>query len=255
MQSGNLYDADIYLVGLGVFELRQVTLETLDILKQARCILHLTSSHDELEKINPNTQDLTPLYWKSGLDWAVYTEIARHVVKTGEAARPTVFATEGNPLFFNDISWEIAKLGRGAGLRVQALPGISSLDVLPIQLGFDIGDVGVQILDATQLVMLQLQINPYLSTLLLQVGEFGTSKVACGREGPPNRFDPLVSHLARFFPIDHVAIFIMSASRRSEPTSVISTRLAKINQHSSEIRPGMTLYLPRIGIPTMRVRV
>lgn len=158
-------------------------------------------------------------------------------------------------MFFNDISWEIAKFGKQAGLRVQALPGISSIDVLPIQLGFDIGDLGVQILEATQLVLFQLELNPFLSTLILQVGEFASSSVLKTSEASSGRFTPLVSHLTKFFPQDHLGIFIYSTPAPGDPTIAFSTELGSIDKHANKIRPGMTLYIPRVGVPQIEQAV
>jgi tetrapyrrole methylase family protein/MazG family protein len=250
-----LYDADIYILGLGCFELLQVTSETLDILKRSQQILHLTSRHQDLLEINPNTQDLTPLYLKPGRDWDIYVEIAQYVISATATARPTAFVVQGNPMIFNDISWEIARLGKKAGLRVQALPGVSCIDVIPIQLGFDMGDLGIQIFEATQLVLFQLEINPYLSTLILQISEFGTSRLLEANKKLADSFDTLVSHLAKFFPQDHPAIFVRSTSSKRDPTVILATDLISIDEHLDRIVPGMTLYLPRIGIPSVNEEI
>lgn len=249
MRDSDLYRADIYLVGLGIFAMKQVTVETNEVLRQAKLVLHLTCRHQELVTINDNTEDLAPLYWRPGKDWTIYTELAQYVVSRGAKARPTVFAVEGNPMMFNDVCWEIARLGKEIGLIVQALPGVSCLDVLPIQLGFDIGDFGVQVMDATQLAMYELQLNPYLSTLILQVGEFGMLHVVDSDAKQAERLGPLVQHLERFYPGDHPAVFVKSSSSRNERTIIFTTVIASIGREEGRVVRGMTLYLPRIGIP------
>lgn len=249
------YDADIYLVGLGMFEMRQVTVETLQILKQAKRVFHLTSQHEELTAINVNTQDLGPLYWRSGRNTDIYEDLARHVVSFARETRPTVFAVEGNPMFFSDISWKIAELGKAACLRVEALPSVSCLDVLPIQLGFEPGDLGLQVFEATQLALYRLAMNPYLSTLILQVGEFGETTLLRPARRRPAAFIPLVRHLSNFFPPDHTAIFIESTCSSKVPNIVFTTDIASIDKHQDRITPGMTLYLPRVGIPPIDERV
>jgi uncharacterized protein YabN with tetrapyrrole methylase and pyrophosphatase domain len=243
-------DGDIYLVGLGICELRQVTVETLDVLKRARQVLHLTEKHLELLAINPNVEDLRPRYVPGSKDWDTYRRIAEYVVAVAAGKGPTVLAVDGNPMFFNDITWRVAAIGKEAGLRVEALPAVSALDVLPIQLGFDIGDLGLQVFEATELVLFRLSVNPFLSTLVFQVAEFGTTKLL-EVTASSCRFAPLVEHLRRFFPPDHPAIFIRSQCMRDEEAAILSVGLCAILEYELRIEPGMTLYLPRIGIGPM----
>lgn len=252
MGSDKLYDADVYLIGIGLFELRQITIEALEVLKQARKVFHLTSKHEELSTINSNTYDLGPLYWKKGRAWNIYRKIARNVVSNAVTARPVVFATEGNPMFFNDISWEIAKLGRDKGLKVQALPGISCVDILPIQRGFDMGDLGTQIFEATQLVMFELAMNIFMSSLILQIAEFSISTILLPTRRPVATFAPLVSHLCKFYPREHPALFLRSTSAPNESTSLVSSTVGSIGEDAYKIETGMTLYIPRVKVPTVK---
>ncbi len=232
-----------------MFGMRQMTVEALQILKQAKQIFHLTVQHEELIVINVHTEDLGPLYWRLGKNTDIYEDLARYVVSFAQESRPTVLAVEGNPMFFSDLSWKIAELGKAGFLRVEALPGVSCLDVLPIQLGFEPGDVGCQIFEATQLALYRLSINSYLSTLILQVAEFGRTTLLPAGGRSPFGFIPLVRHLSKFFPSDHPAIFIKSAFSSTVSSVVFTTDIASIDKHQDRIVPGMTLYLPRIGIP------
>jgi uncharacterized protein YabN with tetrapyrrole methylase and pyrophosphatase domain len=244
-------DADLYLVGLGMFGLRQVTVETIEILRRAKVVYHLSEKHADLCAINPNTQDLGRFYSRPGKRINIYRDMASYVVDSALEATPVVFAIDGNPMFFSDISWNIAALAKRKHIRAEALPGVSCIDVLPMQLGFEPGDLGLQIFEATQLVLYNLPVNPHLSTLILQVGYFWV-RVS---QPPPKRiagaFAPLEIHLCKYFPEDHPAILIQSAYSHRSPTVVLSTELRSIDKHRNSIRPGMTLYLPRVGIPAI----
>jgi precorrin-6B methylase 1 len=241
---------EIFLLGLGVCGLRHITLETMETLKHVTLVQHLTSKDDELRTINPRVENLSPLYWREGKDWDIYCAVADYVVDKALAVdAPIAFVTEGHPMIFNDISWQIASIGPRKNVKVHALPGISCLDVLPIQLGFDFADLGVQIFEATQLALYELQMNVHLSTLVLQIAEFGIEGVL-DEPGKPNRHDPLVRHLSKFFPLDHPAILILSSYREKEATIVTSTTIGEITQ-ASMLR-GMTLYIPRLSVPPVR---
>jgi len=242
---------DIYLVGLGMFELRHLTVESLEVLKIAKVVYHLSEKHEELIAINPNTQDLDRLYSKPGKRVDIYHDLASYVVNTALKTTPIVLAIDGNPMFFSDISWEIAAIGKKANLHVEALPGVSCIDVLPMQLGFEPADLGMQVFEATQLVLYDLAVNPFLSTLILQVGYFWRTVVLPPPKRDAGAFAPLVLHLRKFFPEDHPAIFVQSAYSERLPTVVFSTELATIDEHRNEIKAGMTLYLPRLRVPAI----
>jgi precorrin-3B methylase len=251
-ESEHLYRADIFLAGIGCFEMRQVTVETLDVLRHVRRVLHLTSQHDRLAAINPETEDLGPLYWRTGRDWDVYVDLARHVVEQATKKNPLALVVEGHPLVFNDICWEVTRQAGRASLIVQALPGVSCVDVLPILLGFDIGDLGVQIFEATQLVMYGLSMNPYLSTLILQAGEFSVSEIISNTLDQDRSMEPLVAHLLQFYSPEHPALFVRSKTNAGEQTKIVSTEISLIERRKNELERGMTLYLPRIGVPAPR---
>lgn len=250
-RTGKPCAADVYLVGLGLFGMCQVTLETLQVLEQSRTIFHLTARHSQLSAINPNTQDLGWLYSRPGRDTDIYAELARYVVNAAKEASPVVLALDGNPMFFSDISWNIAAIGKIEGLRVEALPAVSCIDVLPMQLGFEAGDLGLQIFEARQLVLYDLSLNPYLSTLVLQVGDFGEASLLRPAKKKRGVFAPLVLHLCKFFPPGHPAIFIESATSSDARGVVFSTEVGLIEDYREEINSGATLYLPRLGIPTI----
>src|SRR5260370_1108088 len=129
-------DADIYLTGLGTFELRQLTLETLDVLRNVNVVYHLSARHADLCAINPRTRDLSDHYFRTGDRQDIYEAMARYLVKTAKLEGPIALALDGNPMFFSDISWMTAAMGKQEGLRVEALPAVSCIDVLPMQLGF-----------------------------------------------------------------------------------------------------------------------
>jgi tetrapyrrole methylase family protein / MazG family protein len=248
-------NADIYLVGLGMYELRHLTLEALEIIKNAKVVYHLTDKHEELRVINPNTRDLADLYSKPGQRTDIYEDLAKYTVDSALSNTPVVLALDGNPMFFSDISWKIAALGKKRNLLVEAVPGVSCIDVLPVQLGFDPGDIGFQVFEATQLVLYDLAINPYLSTLILQVGYFWRTVSAPPLHRERGDFAPLVAHLCKFFPKNHPAIFIQSAYSKQFPTGLLSTSIASIDEHRNEVKAGMTLYVPRSGVPVIHPRL
>lgn len=237
-----LYSADIFVVGLGTFALNQLTMEAFHLLRQAQQIVHLTELQSRLAEINPRSEDLRVRFPNLGESWESYTEVAAYVIDRAIATRPLVFAVTGNPFFFEDVPWEIVSLAKKRGLRVQAIPGVSCLDVLPIQLGFDPGDLGIQVFLAAHLVRFGLKINPLLSTLVLQIAECGS---AVAQEEHLRR---LIKHLSRFFPENHPIVFLKTRSEIADSARVVATRLNDIGDAINRLDGNMTLYIPRTSV-------
>jgi hypothetical protein len=84
-------DAEIYLVGLGMFGLQQLTIEAFEILKNAKCVYHLSGMQEQLQEINPNTHDLDNLYSRPGKRVDIYEDLAHHIVNSACNTRPIVF--------------------------------------------------------------------------------------------------------------------------------------------------------------------
>ncbi|MEO6802517.1 MAG: SAM-dependent methyltransferase [Granulicella sp.] len=242
-------NSDIYLVGLGLYGLRQLTIETAEALRSATALYHFTEKQDELYSFNSRVHDMRSLYHSLSDHPDVYAAIAAKLIDLSKDQHPIAIAFDGNPMLYSSVAWQVAAQGAEANLRVEALAGISTFDVLPIQLGFDPGDLGMQTLESTAMVQYGLELNPYLSTLLLQIGHFNA---APGLPPPPRAegaYAPLVHHLLRYFPPGHPAIFIQSASSADAPTLTLTTEVATIDEVRDQIQSGMTLYLPRVSMP------
>ena len=231
------------ILGLGISGPRHLTVEAVEYLRRAQKVLTLSAWSAELHQFNNHVTRLNDLYWSDDTDWNTYQRIARTVVRHARRGPGLIiFAVDGNPAVFDDIVWESYRLCRRAELPVTIVPGISSLDVLPIALRFDPGNVGLQIMEANQLVVYDLVLNPHLATLVLQVGWFGSSILRKRRHQTRRALDPLVNHLLKFYPKNFPAFFVFD---HRQGTQILKTSVASIALHSSQIHPGMTLYLPR----------
>jgi len=239
----------IYCVGLGIRGFSHLTQEALKTIQKAETVLHIGLTGKHLERLNPSVKSLEHLYWSGRNDLDTYRRIAKEVIDTARTRLgSTVFAVDGNPAFFNDITWEIYARATRRRIPVEILAGISCLDVLAIDVFCDPGDVGTQIFEANQLVLYNLTMNPYLSTFILQIGWFGKSVLTKTCDRHRKRFAPLISHLLKFYPGMHPAIFVMSAEKTGRRSIMLRTRVSQIESHAGKIHSGMTLYLPRMNI-------
>ncbi len=159
--------SDIYLAGVGMLGPKQITVETAAVLREVKVIYNFSANGDELLKFNNRVQDVAHLYEQMAGSHDVYAEIAAHLLDKASLERPVAIVFDGNPMICCGVSWKVASLGARSGLKVEALAAVSCFDVLPMELGFDPGDLGMQTLESTSMVRYGLALNPSLSTLLL----------------------------------------------------------------------------------------
>lgn len=234
---------DLYLLGIGIRGFRQVTSETLEVLKRCRKVLHLSGAHAELSKVNPNTENLDHIYWTAEECDRVYSQLVEFVLAEVARGPEVALVSYGHPTLFDDVSRELQRRLRRRKKRCVVLPAVSCLDTLSIDLGIDYGD-GLQVMDANDLLASDLTLNPRLHTLLLQVYEFGTSTTPDAIEDRPGRFDPLVEYLQRFYPKKHGVVLVYSDDGEGKGPHLLRTRLSALDAETPRIFSGMTLYLP-----------
>ena len=233
--------ADLYLVGTGIRGLQHLTEEARDVLSRCRIVLDGSEQHESVRKLNPNSVDLEPLYWTGDEREVVYERLIRTAMDEVARGPGVAMVTYGHPLLFDDINNRLRRMCRSRGLECVVLPGISCLDTLSVDLGIDYGD-GLQVYDATDLVVNEYPLNPRAHTLLLQLGEYEFSRTSDALELQPGRLRSLVKYLRRTYERDHRAVICYSDD--GSHGELLKTRLHRLDSHWRRIFPGTTLYLP-----------
>jgi precorrin-6B methylase 1 len=234
---------DLWILGLGIRGLSQVTVETLDVLRRCRRILHLTQQHEELAAINPRLVDLEEAYWTGEERPVVYERLVELVLAEVARGPEVALVSYGHPMIFDDVTLELVRRSRRDGFTCRVLPAVSCLDTLCIDLGIDYGR-GLQVFEASSLVADDQPMSPQLDTLVLQLGEFGTDRTADTLDGSRGRLRPLVRHLLRFYAPGHRAVIAFSDDGDFAEPQLLGTRVGRLAAHAGRIFPGVTLYLP-----------
>src|SRR5258708_36469792 len=152
--------ADIYLLGSGIYSFLDMTLLTQHILT-TKCktiyFLHdLPSLEKYLDKIVPHAENLMPVYYIDGRARGdIYDDIVRHVLRTEPEKRPAALLLHGHPLVYSTISQQLIRECESAGLVLEIVPGVCSIDRMMADLKLDIGQDGVLILEAASAISLQ----------------------------------------------------------------------------------------------------
>jgi len=237
--------ADLYLVGIGIRGMEQISQEALRSLKKCRKIFHLTDQHRRLAKINPHVVDLAPLYWTDEEQRDVYGRLADLITGEVEQGPGVASVIYGHPLFFDDVHVDLIKRSKRRGWRCVVLPGISSLDTLCIDLNIDYGE-GLQVHEASDLVENEQSLNPHIHTLIFQIAEFNSYTTCDTPSTAVGRFKPMERHLLKYFPADQPITIAYSDDGDGSGSFLLKSRLRRLDSHRRRISLGTTLYIPPV---------
>ncbi len=133
-----------------------------------------------------------------------YLEVAHFLIERTASERPVILLAPGNPLMFNAIGRYLAMEGQRLGLSLQALAGISPLDLILAGIGLDVSTFGLQVFDATQLMKRRPGLNPEVPLVLMHLGAFAE------QSGPAiEALEQLGRHLLGCYPPEHVAVHVV----------------------------------------------
>ena len=241
------FDADILIMGAGVYGANQITAETHAALSRCARIFHLTVSEDVGRYLASNfssAQSLVPLYVDGKLDLDVYHEIAQLVIDCARVLRPTGLLVVGHPSFYVSPTELILERAFRQGLTVHVYPAVSTLDAMMAMLRIDIGRTGVQIMDCNRLVTYALRPDARLPLLLYQIGTFGTGFITRTKRNSAGRFRELVDYLGTLYPPRHrvlIAECAMSAVHQGRwewvPLQSLASHALSINYNSTLLVP------------------
>jgi uncharacterized protein YabN with tetrapyrrole methylase and pyrophosphatase domain len=240
--------ANIYLLGRGIVDgVGQMTLEALTAMRSCRLVFDLSGDAEAIKKIHPRVVDLHDEYWTGELCSDVYERLERRILDEAAWNRRGSIAVvvDGHPMFFDDVNWGMLRNGRKRGLTVVALPGISCLDTMMIDVDTDLGD-GAQIVHANHLLLYDIALDAHLQTYVLQIGKFGSSFFSREtKRNRPGRFTPLIEHLGRFYNPDTMVTLIVSLGAESLRQRVRLDKLDKsrafLHRHEDD---GLTMHIP-----------
>lgn len=244
MKNRKSFDIALTGVGIGGFEL--TTLETLDAFKRARIVFHLTSYHRRLQRYCKQVVNLEKEYWTGEVDTDIYTRLANRILDEAKNGPGVVMVGDGHPAYYDDVTWDIYRRGKKRGLNVRILPAISSIDSMAANCGLEIHTGGFQIFEATSMMAFNQQLNPYVDTLIMQIGWFGTSLVVDIAQSKKGRFKPFIKYLRRFYPKDHPVRVMEAPFTERHPAVVISTKLGSLDDHHKKIQPIMSMFIPAL---------
>jgi uncharacterized protein YabN with tetrapyrrole methylase and pyrophosphatase domain len=178
-----------------------------------------------------------------------YERAARIIIDAVADTSPISYVTYGNPLVFDSVAQNLLAYSKKAGIKVQVVAGLSSVDTMFCDLEIDMAP-GVQILDATWMVACRIQPEVSLGLVLLQIGAFGSLRTHYRSLPSPSSLANLASHLAQYYPATHEIFLIRSADGKST-NNAVPYALGDICCAKTADILNASMYIPALREPTL----
>lgn len=239
---------DIGIVGTGIVGTHQFTREAEEVIRRSNHTFTVVSGYGILEYIEtlcPRVTDLSYLY-EPGMDRRpTYHQMAAEVVSAALVESPVCLATYGHPQVYCYPTTLINRAAPLLGLHVEVFAGVSAFDMLLVDLGTDIANSGIQMYEATDLLLRRRPIQNDVACVIWQ------PTVVCDPTCPADpypsqQFEPLQDYLLRFYPPDHQIKLVTCKNHPLIRSTVQSLNIGDLAVALQGI-PGVgTLYIPAL---------
>jgi hypothetical protein len=241
---------DIRIAGLGLQTVGQVTREVEQAIRGSREVLFVdtgVATQTYLETLCPRVTSLyEESYANERLRVSAYEHMAARVVEAALDHAPVTFAIHGHPFVAASPPFLVLELASALDLRVEVLPGISAMDAIFADLRLDPVVHGVQMYEATDLLLRGRPLQPDVPVILWQIGVLETC-LHSRQVSRPERFSRLVAYLQQFYPARHEVAAIYCSPHPVVPAHILRFALEDMGEHAQEIHSGFSLYVPPVG--------
>jgi precorrin-6B methylase 1 len=243
---------DIFIIGLGIMNVDQLSREAIRAIGESNEVLYVDNgvgTQTFLEGLCPRVTSLfESSYEESGCRLGSYDQMAARVIASALEHPPVTFAMSGHPTVGAEAPFLIQALAKSLGLNVSVQPGISAMDCLFAELMIDPCQSGVQMFEATDLLLRKHSLIPEVPALIWQIGAVET-RLHTTRRSKPRRFERFLRHVLQFYPSSHEAVAYFASQHPLMRSQILRFPLGNIGDHAAELHPGFTLYIPPRGQP------
>jgi len=241
---------DIWIAGLGVTTGVQATREVEQAIRRSREVLYLdtgVATRAYLAGLCPRATSLYEgNYCEDRARDGGYRRMAERVIEAALDHAPVAFAIHGHPLIAVQAPFAVMERARALGLRVRVLPGVSAIDTVLADLRVDPVVHGIQMYEATDLLLRRRPLQADVPALIWQIGPLETC-LHTMRVSRPERFARFVAHLRLYYPARHGVVAIYCSPHPLLPPTVLRFALEDMGRHAARIHSGFSLYVPPTG--------
>ncbi|HEX3742663.1 MAG TPA: SAM-dependent methyltransferase [Bryobacteraceae bacterium] len=241
---------DIWIVGLGMQTATQVTGEVEQAIRGSQEVLYVDTGVATRSFLCELCPRVTPLYDESYQEEhsrpGAYEHMAEQVLQAAMDHPPVTFAIHGHPLVAALPPFRVMELAKARGLRVRVLPGVSAIDTIMADLRLDPVVHGIQMYEATDLLLRRRPLQPDVPALIWQIGPLETC-LHTMRVSRPERFDRFIAHLRLFYPAGHEVVAIYCSPHALMQATILRFALEEMGSKAPEIHSGFSLYIPPVS--------
>ena len=238
---------DIHIVGLGVASIHQITREAEQAISASNEVLYLDTGVATRQFLEERCERVTALHESSYVEGDhrlnAYHHMAATVIDAAMSHGPVTFAVHGHPLVAVYAPFLIMDMAKVLGLSISVSPGVSAFDSIVAELGIDPSIEGLQMYEATDLLLRRRPLQPDVPALIWQIGNL-ESRLHTMRVSRPERFERFVNYLGQFYTDDQPVIAIYTSPHPLMPAQVLRFSLSELPQHAAELHAGFSLYVP-----------
>jgi uncharacterized protein YabN with tetrapyrrole methylase and pyrophosphatase domain len=245
---GSVWPFDIGIVGLGIVGTHQITREAEEVIRHSKHTFVIASGYgipEYIETLCPRITDLSYLYEPGMNRLPTYHRMAAEVVTAALAEAPVCLATYGHPWVYCYPTTLINRAAPLLGLHVEVFAGISAFDSMLVDLGTDIANSGIQMYEATDLLLRQRPIQTDVTCIIWQPTVVGDPTCPAGPYSA-EQFTPLQDFLLRSYPADHQVKLVTS---KTHPLTRSTVEILKLGELASVLEGAPqvgTLYIPAL---------
>ena len=237
---------DIGIVGTGIVGTHQLTREAEEVIRRCKRTFVIDSGYgipEYLETLCPEVVELGVLYEPGKDRLPTYRRMAAEVVSAAAADSPVCLATYGHPWVYCYPTTLITRAAPLLGLHVEVFPGVSSFDTLLVDMGTDIALSGIQMYEATDLLLRRRPIQSDVTCVIWQptvVGDPTYRPEPYGAE----QFEPLQEYLLGFYGPEQEAAIVTTKTYPLTRSVVQRLQLRDLAAELARAPQVGTLYIP-----------
>ena len=224
----------------------QITLESNHLLQQMDCVFHLEDGpeiSEYLASIEGAEISLRHLYVEGKPREQAYKEIANVVLEAALTGRKCGYLTQGNPVFLNNVVFNLRDSAAQNGIPFFVYPGVSSIDTILTDLFLAVEATGLQAFEATHFVRMRPQIDKRVPLILFQpaIVEAFDVRFTTGAYEPGVKI--LQDVLAEMYGSSQEWILLRSAMSRDDSAMVSTGTVSELLEKAKHLELG-TLIIP-----------
>lgn len=237
---------DIRIVGLGMRSVDQLTREARRAIQGCTTLYVVDSSpgiQSYFTALGLEVVDLSRHYAEGKDRLQTYLEMSKEVISGAINKGPVSFGLYGHPTVFAYPPFVIKAVAESFGLTVGVVPGVSALDCMLAELMIDPATDGMQMFEATDIVIRKRTLLVDVHTLIWQIGALETGLYS-KNPSTPGRFDRFLDHIAGFFPVHHPVSAIFVSDNPLIPSIIYRFKLKDLPEYGDRLHGGFTLHIP-----------